>query len=88
MADSEQIKNCPNCESDDSGLPANGRRLCYVCGFSCKEELWNALPRREEFHADLKALRHDISVNLMRNFTAGKLIDDLAAKYAPKEADE
>ena len=89
-----QPKPCPNCESTDTKLrtwlPLKGAsRMCLDCRLmgpyaDTDEEandLWDALPRREEFRAEL--------IKLAIQYTGQTWVLDsimlVAAKYGPRE---
>lgn len=86
MSDTEQIKPCPNpaCGGDDMELrewPGCWSTYCVLCGY-CLEanteegvlEMHNALPRREEVHAELVRL-HGIANGMSKS-------DDDPVKFA------
>ena len=94
---SEELKSCPNCGGRGNLIfgPNDSRIHCFPCGIRTKLSVWDSLPRREEFHAELVKLVDYSSPEEGGYSDIGDLVKalhfqllDLASKYAPsQEAD-
>ena len=84
-------KPCPNCGRDwitrvqGSTVGTLGDIVCEECGLRTKSlEQWDALPRREDFHAELMRMLKDS----FRGYVDINYIKGFASRYAPREPTE
>jgi len=93
MSDKPKIKPCPNCgDSEDVQENTNSCvefiqcKWCGMCGpyeRGATGELWNAIARRADFHADLLDLY--TNGDHKSGHKLSKDIRKLMLKYAPEE---
>jgi len=85
MSDQPTIKPCPNpkCESKEYRHCEVSGIYCANCGLACDEDTWQAMSRREDFHADLLDLY--TNGDHKSGHKLSKDIRKLMLKYAPEE---
>ncbi len=91
-----EITPCPSCETMDFVDLVYGPLIrCGTCDIEMTPEIWNAMPRRSDFHAELMTLAEgmdhmrDIKDNPIRYAAVTQMIIEinmLVKKYAPTES--
>ena len=100
MSTTEEIKKCPICEDEgqvkivETTMGIDWNAYCNHCALELNIRIWNAVPRREDFYAELMGLATDIGrpregLRVWDSRTDWAICDDtireLAKKYAPED---